>query len=151
MTRIVGRRMAGDDHAVVTVAGGSNRFRRRPCSDCPWRLDAVGKFPAEAFKLSANTGTDGAKVLDTGIEEAMHTFACHQSGTWKPATCAGYILRSHDSIGWRIAVATGKFLPAFVRDGGVALFDNYFDMAVANGVAADDAALDGCRPWRART
>lgn len=148
MTRIVGRRMAGDEHAVVTVAGGSNRFRRRVCSDCPWRRDAVGKFPAEAFKLSANTGTDGAKMLGVSIEEAMHTFACHQSGAEKPATCAGYILRGSDGIGWRIAVATGKFLPAFVRDDGIALFDNYFEMAVANGVAADDAALDGCRPWR---
>lgn len=143
---LLGRRMAGKDQAVVTVKGGTHQFRRQPCSDCPWRKDAVGKFLAEAFRLSANTGMDGARVVD--IEEAAHGFACHQSGAEKPATCAGYILRGQDAIGWRLGVALGRFAPSLVSAAGADLFNNYFDMAVANGVPADDAALDGCRPWR---
>ena len=148
---VIDRRMAGDDHAVVTVSGGGQRYRRRVCSDCPWRKDAVGIFPAEAFRHSANTGTDGARLSDAAsVDGALHTFACHQAGTEKPATCAGYILKGDDGIGWRIAVATGKFDPRQVRAGGAALFDSYFDMAVANGVPAGDPALDGCRPWDSR-
>lgn len=110
----------------------------------------MGKFPAEAFKHSANTGADGTKILEVGFEEAMHTFGCHQSGPEKPATCAGYILRGSDGIGWRLAVVTGKFDPKRVRQGALPLFDSYFDMAVANGVPAADPALDSCRPWRPR-
>lgn len=148
LTRLICRRLAGEDHAVVTVAGGSNRFRRRVCSDCPWRRDAVGEFPAEAFRLSANTGIQHLTHA-ADVEQALHTFACHQSGTEKPATCAGYILRGSDAISWRVGAATGKFMPSMVSDGGVALFGSYYEMAVANGVPADDPVLDGCRDWRA--
>lgn len=151
MTRIVGRRMAGEDHAVVTVAGCSNTFRRKVCDDCPWRKDAVGKFPAEAFRLSANSATDGANLTDApSVESALHIFGCHQSGTEKPATCAGYILRGSDAIGWRIGVATGKFLPSMVDRAGVELHESYYEMAVANGVSENDPALDSCRPWRGK-
>jgi hypothetical protein len=75
---------------------------------------------------------------------ATHGFACHSSGTEKPATCAGYILRSPDAIGWRLAVAFGKFDPSKVSDGGHELHENYRAMAEANGVASDDPVLDGC-------
>jgi hypothetical protein len=136
--------MAGRDHAVHTVEGGNGAYRRSPCSDCPWRTDAAGVFPAEAFRHSANTGVDGAYFSP----DAMHTFACHQSGKDRPATCAGYILRSDDAIGWRIAVAVGKFDPAKVSDDGIDLHDCYFDMAVANGVPEDDPAIQACKPWR---
>jgi Family of unknown function (DUF6283) len=118
MTRIIGRRMAGEDHAV-------------------------GKFPPEAFRLSAR---NGARFDPANVDEAFHMFGCHSSGTEKGATCAGYILRGSDGIGWRIGVATGEFVPSMVSDGGVALFESYYEMAVANGVATDDPALDGCRP-----
>ena len=147
MTRITKRRMADDNHAVITVAGGGHRYRRHPCARCPWRVDAVGEFPAEAFRLSANTGADGSKILTIGFEEASHTFGCHDSGSAKPATCAGYILRGDDGIGWRLAVMTGRFDPKRVRT-DVPLFASYYDMAVANGVPPDDPALDACRPWR---
>lgn len=146
-TKTIARRSAGNEHAVITVVGGGHGYRRSPCEKCPWRVDAIGEFPAEAFRHSANTGTDGAKLLAIGIDEATHTFGCHQSGARKPATCAGYILRGSDGIGWRIAVILGKFDPRRVRE-TVPLFDSYFEMAVANGVSENDPALDGCRPWQ---
>lgn len=148
--KLINRRLAGSDHAVLTVEGGGRYYRREPCSDCPWRRDAVGKFPAEAFRHSINTGTDGAKILQVGFDDATHTFGCHQSGQKKPATCAGYILRGADAISWRLAVAFNKFDPARVKSGGIKLFDNYYEMAVANGLPPDDPALDACRPWRTR-
>ncbi len=147
MARTTKRRLAGSDHAVLTVEGGGHRYRREVCPTCPWRLDAIGEFPAEAFRHSANTGTDGAKLLTVGIDEASRTFGCHASGADKPAMCAGYILRGSDGIGWRLANAMGKFDPKLVRE-TVPLFDSYFEMAVANGVPPDDPALDGCRPWQ---
>lgn len=145
--RVTAQRLAGADHAVLTVEGGGHRYRRQPCDTCPWRLDAVGVFPAEAFRHSANTDTDGSMILNVGVDEASHIFGCHASGSRKPATCAGFILRGNGAIGWRLAVLAGKFNRSRVSDGGVALFDSYFDMAVANGVPADDPVLDGCRPW----
>jgi hypothetical protein len=147
MSRVTRRRPAGEDHAVITVKGTEGRYRRRPCSDCPWRRDAVGIFPAEAFRLSATTGADGSALRRLG-DEALHTFGCHQSGAAKPATCAGFILRGDRGIGWRLAASFGKFDPRKVRPAGAALFDSYFDMAVANGVPEDDPALADCRPWQ---
>lgn len=148
MAKITQQRLAGDDHAVLTVEGGEGQYRRQPCVTCPWRLDAVGEFPAEAFRHSANTGTDGAQILDVGVEKASHTFGCHASGTQKPAMCAGFILRGDAAISWRLALRRWRFDPSKVTDGGLELFDSYFAMAVANGVPPDDPALDACRPWR---
>lgn len=142
-TTMIEVRPAGSDHQVLTFTGGSGgTYRRKPCDDCPWRKDTVGVFPAEAFKHSANTGIDGAYFSPA----AMHTFACHASGAKTPATCAGYILQGQSAIGWRIAAATGKFDPSQVTS-DVELFASYYDMAVANGVDADDPVLAACRPW----
>ncbi|WP_369323932.1 MULTISPECIES: DUF6283 family protein [Xanthomonas] len=69
-TRTLQVRPAGDHHKVVTVTSDhSDRAPHctRPCSDCPWRLDAVGEFPPEAFVHSAGTAYD----------LAPSTFACH--------------------------------------------------------------------------
>lgn len=150
--RAVDHRMAGEDHAVVTVEDAGNRYRRAPCSDCPWRIDATGEFPPEAFVLSANTATDGAAfsasvMRGAPIANAFALFSCHQSGAERPEVCAGYILRGDQAIGWRIA-AWKRFDPALVSDDGIELYENYFAMAVANGVAEDDPALDHCRPWK---
>lgn len=45
-------RTADWNHNVVTVTGGEGASCKRPCKRCPWRKDAVGEFPAEAFRLS---------------------------------------------------------------------------------------------------
>lgn len=139
-SRIVGRRMAGNAHAVLSVVGGGAGFRRRPCGDCPWRRDAVGGFPAEAFIHSANTAMASIASADD-IDGATHAFACHQSGADKPATCAGYILRAQDTISWRMNVVTGQFDPREVSDGGIPLWPGYYEMAVANGVDPEHEAL----------
>ena len=134
--RIVERRMAGTDHAVLSIQGKSNTYRRAPCPTCPWRLDAVGIFPAEAFKHSAGVAYDCA----------THTFACHESGTKAPATCAGFLLRNAaNNLTVRIKLMRELIDYTQISDGGQALFDSYRAMAVANGVDPADPVLRPCR------
>lgn len=124
----------GEDHQVITVTGGSGSYRRTPCPNCPWRVDAVGEFPVEAFKHSASTAYDMAK----------ETFGCHASGSDKPATCAGFLLRGADhNLSMRLRWMRGDCQD--VNDGGHKLHENYRAMAIANGVPADDPALAPCR------
>ena len=73
-TIVLETRPAGEDHQVVSVQGAQKSYRKQPCSDCPWRVDAVGEFPAEAFRHSARTAYDLSE----------HVFACHESGVEKP-------------------------------------------------------------------
>ncbi|WP_230681616.1 DUF6283 family protein [Burkholderia vietnamiensis] len=133
ITRI---RAAGPDHQVVTVEGGKGSYRRQPCPKCPWRVDAIGEFSAEAFRHSAETAYD----------MSQHTFACHDSGARKPALCAGFLLRGaqHNLTVRLKTIVEGKRFDD-VTDGGHALHANYRAMAVANGVASDDPVLAPCR------
>lgn len=129
---------AGKSHQVVSVQSSGQQVlahRKKPCKDCPWRKDAVGEFPAEAFRISANTAYDLAEK----------PFGCHSSGTTKPATCAGFLLRGADHhLGVRMAFYSGRLKNDF-HDGGHELFDNYREMAIANGVDPDDPVLKPCR------
>lgn len=135
LKRVIKVAPAGPGHQVVTVTGSHGRYRRKPCSDCPWRLDAVGEFPPEAFRLSAPTAYD----------MAQNKFACHQSGSKKPATCAGFLLRGADhNLTVRLARIQGTIRDD-VTDGGVMLHADYRAMAVANGVSPDDPILKPCR------
>lgn len=133
--RVTCVRPAGDAHQVVTVEGGEPRGHcKRPCSDCPWRKDSVGTFPAEAFLHSASTAYDMSDRV----------FACHQSGTQKPRACAGFLLRGAEhNLSVRVGRMSGRYLD--VVDGGHELHADYRAMAVANGVASDDPALEPCR------
>lgn len=139
-SRIIDTRQAGDDHQVVTVLSPADtsslqRYRREPCAKCPWRTDAVGEFPAAAFRHSARTAYDMAET----------TFACHDSGTRKPAMCAGFLLRGADhNLSVRLGYITDR-IKADVCDGGHDLFESYRAMAVANGVDPDDPILAPCR------
>lgn len=131
---IVEVRPAGAEHQVVTVKGGRGKHRREPCPDCPWRTDATGKFPAEAFRHSAPTAYDMSDRI----------FSCHQSGSKKPATCAGFLLRGADhNLAVRLGKIQGKY--AKVSDGGHELHASYRAMAIANGIPSDDPVLAGCR------
>jgi hypothetical protein len=133
-TEIVDVRPAGDDHQVVTVAGGGKRHRHEPCPDCPWRTDATGKFPAEAFRHSAPTAYDMSDRI----------FSCHQSGSKKPAACAGFLLRgAAHNLSVRLGKIQGKY--AKVSDGEHELHASYRAMAIANGVPSDDPVLARCR------
>jgi Family of unknown function (DUF6283) len=132
-------RPAGDDHQVLTIASDHKAHRREPCADCPWRVDATGVFPPEAFRHSARTAFD----------MAQETFGCHSSGSHKPATCAGFLLRGAEH---NLKVRMDRVYAAMegadmddVHDGGHALHPGYVAMAVANGVDPDDPALAKCR------
>ena len=130
-------RPAGTDHQVVTVVSEKpSGYRRKPCGTCPWRVDAVGEFPAEAFRHSANTAYDMSE----------YEFGCHESGKDKPATCAGYLLRgAAHNLTTRLKVITGKVNLQAVFDDGLQLFKGYREMAEANGVPPDDPILAPCR------
>lgn len=71
MVEVIRTRPADDDHQVVTLSGCDGRFyRRKPCPNCPWRLDqTTGRFPAEAFRHSAETAYDMSD----------HRFGCHMT------------------------------------------------------------------------
>lgn len=128
-------RPADDFHQVVTVEGGKGAYRRKPCAQCPWRKDATGVFPAEAFRHSAETAYD----------MATHTFGCHASGTGKPQACAGFLLRgAAHNLSARMRYMKGTYKHD-VHDGGHALHENYRAMAIANGVNPDDPVLGPCR------
>lgn len=128
-------RPAGSEHQVVSVKGGCESHRKKPCSDCPWRTDAAGVFPAEAFLHSAHTSFDMSTA----------SFACHQSGTNKPATCAGFLLRADHNLSTRLKQLRGEIDMESVSDGGHVLHDDYRSMAIANGVPADHPGLSHCR------
>lgn len=135
--RVTQVRVADENNVVTTVQGGRpDVYRRQPCPKCPWRKDAVGEFPAEAFRLSAHTAYD----------MATSSFACHDSGAEKPAACAGFLLRgaSHN-LGVRMRAFKGEIDLDQVDDGGHELFDSYRAMAIANGVDSNDPALRRCR------
>jgi hypothetical protein len=139
-TRVAGQGADGDLFGVtsITSEGGDRHIaRKQPCPTCPWRLDQpVGRFPAQAYRESAPTSYDAAWT----------TFGCHESGTDKPATCAGFLLRNADNnLIVRIAQATGKLDLTDLRDDGNALYPGYREMAIANGVDPDDPVLKQCR------
>jgi hypothetical protein len=126
-SKIINVKPAGEDHQVITCASEKPlNYRRKPCSTCPWRVDAIGEFPAEAFRHSANTAYD----------MAVHEFGCHQTGRDKPLTCAGFLLHgARHNLTTRLKLAQGAIDPATVSDFGLALFANYREMAEANGVS----------------
>jgi hypothetical protein len=128
-------RPAGPYHQVLQVIGKGG-YQRRPCAECPWRLDApVGAFPAEAYRISAHTAYDGA----------METFGCHMSGADNLSTCAGFLLaNSLNNIGRRLAERVGRLDMTQVSS-PVPLYPSYRAMAEANGVPSDDPALKPCR------
>lgn len=133
--KVLRTRAAGADHQVVTVAGGKHAYRRKPCKDCPWRVDATGVFPAAAFRHSAETAYD----------MSQHTFACHQAGAERPMTCAGFLLRgAQHNLSVRLGFIQGRYGDD-VADGGHELHADYRTMAIANGVDPDDPALEPCR------
>lgn len=134
-SRITLTKLADENHAVHTIEGGRRSHRRRPCGGCPWLVQNIGGFPAEAFRLSANTAYDAS----------LHQFACHESGLDKPATCAGFLLRNaYNNIGTRLAAMRDEIDFSTLEDPGDALFASYREMAVANGVFPDDPVLAPC-------
>lgn len=135
--RIIQVQPAGPDHQVVSVKGKYTGHMKKPCPTCPWRKDATGEFPAEAFRHSAPTAYD----------MSQHVFACHASGVEKGKTCAGFLLRgATHNLAVRLGYGNGRYGESPVTDGGHELYDSYREMAVANGVDPNDPVLKECRP-----
>jgi hypothetical protein len=135
MSKVRDVRPADAFHVVAVVEGERPVYRREPCEICPWRVDATGQFPAEAFRMSASTAYDGSP----------ESFGCHESGLKKPAICAGFLCNgaTHNmQVRWLGAMGD---IGDDVSDGGHNLFEDYRAMAIANGVDPDDPALSPCR------
>lgn len=129
-------RAAGTDHQVVTVEGNHRGYRREPCAGCPWRVENIGSFPADAFRHSARTAYD----------MSTHVFACHESGVDAGHTCAGFLMHGAEhNLAVRLGRANGRFRDD-VSAAGAKLHVSYRAMAVANGVPEDDPSLSCCRP-----
>ncbi|MGC6173919.1 DUF6283 family protein, partial [Lacrimispora sp. 38-1] len=76
----------------------------------------------------------------------QHLFGCHQSGSDKPATCAGFLLKgATHNLAVRMGYITGDIADDVVVDDTVELHENYRAMAIANGVDEDDPVLRPCR------
>lgn len=116
---------------VVTVEVNRGH-QTAPCARCPWRKDAkIGRFPAEVFRLSARTTYD---MADT-------TFGCHMSPMDRALTCAGFLLRgAADNL--IVRLRAGQYGDVH---SDVELYGSYREMAIANGVDADDPVLEPCR------
>lgn len=130
-------RAAGPDHQVLTVEGGKrgeDDYCKTPCPKCPWRKDAVGEFPAEAFRHSAETAYD----------MSSRVFACHAAGAERPMACAGFLLS--ESADHNLSVRFSRIKRGGLEDvdaGGLELFTTYREMAEANGVDPHDPVLRG--------
>tara|TARA_A200000159_G_scaffold117798_1_gene111524 strand:+ start:78 stop:515 length:438 start_codon:yes stop_codon:yes gene_type:complete len=133
LNKILKKTAADKNHQVVSVSSNEDaQYMKKPCQTCPWRKDAVGVFPAEAFRISANTSYDMSE----------RTFGCHTTGVERPKTCAGFLLKgSAHNLSVRLGLMKGIYDLDKVSDNGLDLFPNYKSMAVANGVSPDDDSL----------
>lgn len=100
---------------------------RRPCRNCPWRVDAPRRHwdPSHFTEIWHNCQDDGA-----------HEMACHKSTRAMPLPCQGWVrVMGFGAIGVRLAVMTGKVSLAEVDDQrGPALFPSFAAMLEANGI-----------------
>lgn len=121
--------------------------RARPCPECPWRRDVpVGKFPPDRYRALA--GSCGQTM------EPM--FACHKSVEGDEIACAGMLaVAGATSIRVRLGIAAGAInmaaVSAAVSEADFPpLYGSFAEMAVANGVPADDEQLADDDLWTGR-
>ena len=121
--------------------------RDRPCPECPWQRKAPpGKFDADRYRQLAGT----ARQTMDGV------FACHMSAEGGEIACAGYLATTGaTSIRVRVWFAAGLVdlhaIDAAAREPDYPdLYGSYAEMAVANGVPADDPALADPDLWVGR-
>lgn len=105
---------------------------RRPCSNCPWRIDAPRKYwdPQHFIDVWGRCQDDG-----------LHTMLCHKSNALTAdkrgdVPCQGWIrVMGFDSIGVRILVMRGKVTHEEVEDAaGPKLFPTFTAMMRANKI-----------------
>lgn len=139
--KIIAVHPADENNQVLSLESKGNSHlprvhRKTPCGGCPWKKENDGTFPAEAFRVSAGTAYD----------MSTRTFACHESGSKRPADCAGFLLHGAEhNLAIRLARSRGTIDLACVNDGGHDMHESYREMAIANGVDPDDHVLKACR------
>ncbi|MFJ1768020.1 DUF6283 family protein [Amycolatopsis sp. NPDC088138] len=133
---IIAVQPGADGWGVITYMAPGAAYQATPCTRCPWLRDSpTGAFPPEVFQHSAHTAYD----------LATHKFGCHSSPRDEPKTCAGFLLRgSAHNLAVRVH---GPDVPTAVSTDRP-LYDDYREMAIANGVAPDDPTLAPCRDSR---
>jgi len=104
-----------------------------PCAECPWRRDVPpGKFPPKRFRLFAPCSYDAARQI----------FACHMRKEGEEFACAGFLLQS---AAHNLSVRLAKCRQMIEVSSPYPLYGTYREMAIANGVQPNDAALAYCR------
>ncbi|GAA1027149.1 MULTISPECIES: DUF6283 family protein [Amycolatopsis] len=131
-SEIVAVHEGADGWGVMTFRSRAGDYQREPCAQCPWLIGSPrGAFPPEVFRHSARTAYD----------LATSTFGCHASPRGEPRMCAGFLLR-----GAAHNLTVRMYGPGVDEvSSDRSLYDSYRDMAIANGVAPDDPALQRCR------
>jgi len=105
---------------------------RRPCSSCPWRVDATRGYwdPQHFVDVWARCQDDG-----------LHVMLCHKAGTLPKdqqgsVPCQGWIrVMGFDAIGVRLLVMRGEATFEEVADkDGPKLFSSFTKMMQANKI-----------------
>lgn len=107
---------------------------RKPCDNCPWRVDAPRQYwHPDHFK----------EIWNNCQDDGMHTMLCHKAnnlsgGSKNPTApiCQGWIrVMGFDSIGVRIATMNGKITVEEVNDAtSIELFPSFEAMLKANKI-----------------
>src|SRR5262249_36385402 len=99
---------------------------RRPCSNCPWRVDAPRRHwdPSHFVEIWHGCQDDG-----------IHVMACHKSTSQRRLLCQGWVrVMGFGAIGVRLAMICGEVTASEVADqGGPPLFRTFAQMLRANG------------------
>jgi hypothetical protein len=105
---------------------------RRPCSNCPWRVDAPRDYwdPQHFADIWRNCQDDG-----------LHIMLCHKAGALPKidqgkVPCQGWVrVMGFDAIGVRILAMNGKITVEEVEDkDGPKLFPTFTAMMRANKI-----------------
>ena len=100
---------------------------RKPCSNCPWRIDAPREYwDPKHFE----------DIYHTCQDDGMNVMACHKSREGNFLPCQGWArVMQFNSIGVRLAVMQGTLKLEEVNDcNGPRLFRTFEEMLHANKI-----------------
>lgn len=88
---------------------------RRPCAECPWRVDTPpGQFPAERYEALRHTTGEPGREAPLGAP----MFACHKSPAGEEFYCSGWLAAvGLDHLGVRVLVSFGEIPSEALRPG----------------------------------
>lgn len=115
-----------------------------PCRECPWRRDQ----PRAGSPTTASTRCATPCPARTGDRRGgAPLFACHASPEGRDRACAGWLAVAGSDHVVRIAVLAGRVNPDALRPDPAwpALYDDFEEMAAANGTAVAGRPVTGPR------